>query len=286
MRKWIKYYNDRRIKGKVFQDKSSAAEEHAKDMGGYHLDETYKNKTDFFEAWYLNQNDGRLEVYNQFIQGNLYKKDKILSLASGRSSAELYLMEKGYDISCSDLEELIIHRSAKLLFPSFRFFPLNILRSSSPEKYDAVTALSVLYLFDDDELNCFFENVSVSLNDGGSLILDPGGASDSLITLLIDNFLLKFEACVQRIILFCLNKPCAAVEKHHGFRRSDQEIVTAAKAAGFVLLDTKHDDFLSEFRRSPILGALLKRSNLAKKVISVIGRRAPYIRLFMFKRIE
>ncbi len=286
MRKWIKYFNDRSIKGKVFQGKSSAPEEHARDMGGYHLDETYKNKTDFFETWYLNQNDGRLEVYNQFIQGNLDKKDKILSLASGRSSAELYLTEKGYDITCSDLEELSIHRNAKLLFPEFKFFPLDILRSSLSEKYDAVTALSVLYLFDDYELRIFFENVSVALNPGGGLIIDPGGASDSWITLLIDNFLLKYEACLQRIILFCLNKPCAAVEKHHGFRRSDDEIVTAAKAAGFVLVGTKYDDFISEFRRSPILGALLKRSNLARKVVSVIGRKAPYIRLFMFKRIE
>jgi hypothetical protein len=284
MRKWVKYFHDRSIKGKVCNEKSSTPEDHARDMGGYHSDASYKDKEFFFAKWYHNQQDGRLETYNRFVQSNLDKKVRILSLASGRCAGEIYLLAQGHDIVCSDLRELDIHDDARKLFPLFRFFLLDILRSSLQKKYDAITAFSLLYLFSDNDLKVFFRNVSSSLNDDGVLILDPGGASDNRVTLFMDEFFLKYEVCLIRAILFALSKSSALVVKHHGFRRSDDEIIAAAKEAGFELVATEDGDFLTEFRRSRILGYLLRKSNIARKIISAIGRKIPYIRLFAFRR--
>jgi hypothetical protein len=285
MRKWVKYFNERSLRGKVFRDKSSAPEDHSKDMGGYDTDVSYKNKDDFFSKWYVNLHYGRLPAYNQFIQTHVDKKDKILSLASGRCAGELYLLEQGYDIACSDLKELNIHSGVKKLFPQFRFFPLDILRPSLQEKYDAIAALSLIYAFDDNELKLFFENTSNSLNAGGCLIIDPSGSSDNRITAFMDEVFLKYETYLKRIILFSLGIPSAFVAKHHGFRRTDQEIVDIAKDAGFELIVIEYSDFLMEFRRSRFLGELLERSDWVKKAISIIGKKTPYIRLFKFELI-
>ncbi len=285
MRRWVKYLHDFSVRGEIFKEKSKAPEDLAVDMGGYQPDTSYKRKDSFFENWYLNKDNSRLQTYNNFIQSHLDKKAKILSLASGRCAAELYLLEKGYDIVCSDLKELKIHDDAKQLIPSFRFSPLDILKPSLHGKYDAVTAFSLIYLFDKDDLNLFFENVSNSLSMGGNLILDPGGASDSRTTLFMDEFILKYETLMKRIILFVFGKPSASVVKHHGFRRSDQEIIVAAKEAGFELVATEYDDFFTELRRSWILQCLLGAGGFVSKAFSVVGRKMPYVRLFLFKRI-
>lgn len=273
MREWFKYLYDRTNRGKVFKLKSSTPEEHAKDMGGYHSGSSYRSKSEFFENWYLSKQSGRLETYNNFVQRNLDKKTKVLSLARGRCAGELYLLEQGFNIVCSDLRELGIHGDSQQLFPLFKFFPLDILQSSSREKYDAITAFSLLYLFTDDELKLFFKNVSSSLSGEGILILDPGGASDNRITLFMDEFFLKCENWLVRVILFLLNKPNALIVKHQGFRRTDNEIIAAGEEAGFVLVATEYADFLTEFRRSRIFRYLLEKSDYAEKVLSIIGKK-------------
>jgi hypothetical protein len=206
MRRWVKYSLDFSIRGKIFKEKSRAPEDHALDMGGYQPDMSYKSKDSFFENWYMNKYYGRLQTYNQFIQCHLDKRAKILSLASGRCSAELYLLEKGYDIVCSDLKELKIHDDAKQLIPSFRFIPLDILRPSLHEHYDAVTAFSLLYLFDKDDLNLFFKNVSSTLNIGGKLIIDPGGASDNRGTFFLDEIFFEIRSLPKAFYFVCVGQ--------------------------------------------------------------------------------
>jgi hypothetical protein len=75
------------------------------------------------------------------------------------------------------------------------------------------------------------------------------------------------------------------VLKHHGFRSSDQEIVDTAKAAGFELVATEYGDFLTELGRSRVLQRLLGTGDFMGKAFSLVGRKMPYLRLFMFKRI-
>ncbi|PIR00983.1 MAG: hypothetical protein COV66_03915 [Nitrospinae bacterium CG11_big_fil_rev_8_21_14_0_20_45_15] len=284
MRKWVKYTIDNsREEGVVFKDKSRTAEEHAKDMDGYHSDVSYDNKESFFKKWYHHQDRSRIKTYSEFVQKYVDKKNKILSLASGRCAGELYLLDQGYNIVCSDLRELNIHRDAKQLFPEFRFLLLNTLNLELRQSYDVITAFSLIYLFDDDELKLFFKNVANSLNRGGALLIDPSGAADNESTLLLDEVFLKYQTCLKKMVLSLLGKPNSLVSKHHGFRRTDEEIIAKAKEAGFELEVVERNDFLMELRRIRILSMIFNRSGLARKIGGTLGRKMPYVRLFLFR---
>lgn len=286
MRKWIKYFLASEKQGRVWEDKSTTAEDHERDMGGYLPDLSYGNKEDFFAKWYFNYHKGRIRTYNNFLVNHLDKKKKILSLASGRCAGELFLVDKGYSVTCSDLKELRMHGETRRLFPSFKFFTFNIFEPPLMEKYDAITAFSLIYLFDRNELKLFFENVASSLNDLGSLIMDGGSAPDNLGTLFIDEVVVRCETFLNYLALNILGKRNFWVAKHQGFRWTDNEIVAVAREAGLELIATENNDFLSEFERSRLFRFLIKKSALAEKIFSIIGRKIPYIRLFNFKLIQ
>jgi len=283
MRTWVKYTIDNSKAGVVFKDRSRTAEEHAVDMDGYHSDESYETKASFFEKWYHHQDRSRIKTYSQFVQKYVDKKSKILSLASGRCAGELYLMEQGYNIVCSDLTELNIHRDAKQLFPEFQFLLLNTLKLELQETYDTITAFSLIYLFDDDELKLFFENVANCLKPGGTLLMDPSGAADNESTLLLDELFLKYQTCLKKMVLSLSGKPNHLVAKQHGFRRTDDEIIAHAKEAGFEIEVIERSDYLMELRRIRILSIIFNRSGLARKIGSFFGRKMPYVRLFKFR---
>ena len=76
------------------------------------------------------------------------------------------------------------------------------------------------------------------------------------------------------------------VKSHHGFRRTDEEIVESARRSGFEFVSREDFDFLSEFRRSVLLNGIMNRSSLAQRIFSILGRRNPYIRMFKFKKIS
>jgi hypothetical protein len=286
MRKWVKYTIDNSRKdGVAFKDKSRTAEEHATDMDWYHSDESYKSKESFLKKWYHHQDRSRIKTYNEFVQKYVDKNNKILSLASGRCAGELYLLEQGYNIVCSDLSELDIHRDAKQLFLEFRFLLLNVLKFELKENYDIITAFSLIYLFDDDELKLFFENVADSLSAGGALLIDPSGAEDNRSTLLLDEVFLKYQTCLKKMLLSLFGQSNSLVIKQHGYRRTDEEIIAKAKEAGFELEVVERSDFLMELRRIRILSIIFNRSALARKIGSLLGKKMPYVRLFLFRLV-
>lgn len=178
------------------------------------------------------------------------------------------------------------HQSTINLFPQFRFIRLNILQSPALETYDVIINLSTIYLFDDVKLRTFFSNISQSLKSGGKLILDSAGSPDNFLSYLIHDCLLKWEQSIflRTKRLFTASRIEGLVIKHHGFRHTDDEIVTAARQAGLKLQDKDNYAYLTEFQRSYFLNKLIAASKTAENAFNIIGKYVPYIRMFCFNK--
>jgi hypothetical protein len=283
MRRWHKYFIFEKDQQSISLSVDRAFEEHVHSMGGY-LPEGYGSREEFFNI-YFDKRHHRL--YDLFVRQHLTKEEAVLSLASGRCANELLLLSQGYNIVCSDLAPINL-KETQSLFPEFRFQTLDILKTYSDRSFDAVLALGLIYLFDDKELGIFFENVGKSLKSGGHLILDSAGSPDNFASFLVHDVVLKYET----VLLFNLRRmkrwlegrgKLTLVKKHHGFRRTDEEIVKKAADAGMILLDKCHYDHLTELRRSFFFSRFIK-DTVFEKLFIVLGRRMPYVRMFYFQK--
>jgi 2-polyprenyl-3-methyl-5-hydroxy-6-metoxy-1,4-benzoquinol methylase len=262
-------------------------ENHKAAMGGYDADDAYKSKTEFFKKYFFGYQTGRLQYYDEFMRKYLRKEEDVLSIGSGRCANELYMMEDGYKITCSDLGLIDCHSQTKALFPEFNFLEFNILNGPNEHKYDTIICLSLIYLFDDKSLMTFFKNVSGSLKKGGHLILDSAGAPDNFLSYLIHDVILKYEIHFLRIAkMIVRNKKDAVIRKHHGYRRTDNEIIESAWEAGLKLVDKEEYAFLTEFRRSILFNRLFsnKLSPPFERMLTRVGKKIPYIRMFYFEK--
>jgi SAM-dependent methyltransferase len=285
MRPWHKYSRYMGGQGSRRISIDSDPEAHSATMGGYQSDLAYESSDTFFQKYFFGYQLGRLEYYDIFLRKYLDPGHEILSLASGRCANELHLMGLGYRITCSDLDVPPIVAVTKELFPKFEYFPLNILQRPAPKQYDSIICLSLIYLFDDNDLAHFFENVSKSLKPGGSLILDSAGAPDNIIGYLFDEFWLKYEELFRLHASNMLRgTKCGLSIKHHGFKRTDEEIIMAAQFARFTCTVTETFAFLVEFLRSPALSNLINRWPRFKGMMTRLGKHIPYIRMFVFRK--
>ena len=190
MRLWTKYTLKKGLSKKLNQKKHTAFEDFEKAMGGYEPNEYYSSINVFFDK-YL---DRRKKILKSFLEKNLDKNQTILSLASGRGMNELKLIKEKFNITCSDLKVPECFKASKNIFGDFKYIEKNILKSSSEVKYDCIMAFSLIHVFSSEELKVFFNNVSYSLNEKGSFLLDFGGAEDNLYSLFYHDFYLKIEA--------------------------------------------------------------------------------------------
>ncbi len=274
----------------IESSKDSSFAQHAKAMGGYSEDDVYENESSFFSKYYYNFQLGRLENYNKFLERYLNKPDKILSIASGRSANELKLLKEGYDIVCSDIAAPRCLLATKKLFPDYQFNSLNILKESADSQFDGLFCLSLIYLFDEKDLNTFFSNISNSLKDNGYFILDSAGSPDNLMSYIIHDILLKYEMYLIRFLLgvksFGMRK-LGFTKQHFGYRRTDMDIIKIAKRNGFEYVLQNEYAFLTDFYRSQIFRALIKIPFI-KKIFGIIGKATyiPYTRMFLFRKIS
>ena len=288
MRKWIKYFPVKVSDQKLTQHEShsSSFSEHAKDMGGYSPDpHTYSSKTVFFDTWLKGHHQGRLLAYDAFVRKHLRADETILSVASGRCANELYLMDDGYGrITCSDLERAEMHDLAKKLFPDFRFVPLDIISAPPSQAYDAILALSLIYLFDDNDLSRFFQNVAAGLKPNGKLILDSAGSPDNWLSFFIHDVWLKGECfAIAYASRFWKRKYCCTV-KEFGYRRTDADILRCAEQAGLELVAQENFAFLTEFKRSPLLGRIMRYLPFTEPLFARLGRMVPYQRMYCLQK--
>src|SRR3989338_4027381 len=198
MRKWLKYYIDYNVNGTIRLPMGRTFEQHASEMGQYESDDAYESKGRFLSRYFYGYHSLRLEYYDIFLRRHMKKGDDILSVASGRGANELVLMEDGYRIACSDLGIPHAYIGTKKLFSYFEYIELDILKTPSSKKYDAALSLSLIYLFNDNDLGIFFENIARSLKPGGYLILDSAGSPDSIPSFILNDLYLRFEASLHR----------------------------------------------------------------------------------------
>jgi SAM-dependent methyltransferase len=286
MRNWIKYL----IVTGTGEARHTALDrdfrDHARGMGNYDPDDAYASKIAFFKKYYYGFHYGRLERYDDFLRSRLGRSLRILSIASGRCANELRLIEDGYDITCSDLEKIPALSASLRLFPGLRFRCLDILKSPAPERYDAVLALSLIYLFDGNDLKKFFCTCRDSLQPGGSLILDSAGAPDNWPAFFWHDVYLRFEASLLQLLLWLRTGRLQSVtRKHFGYRRTNAEIVSAARFAGFDLAFCKSYASVAEFRRSVFFNYLVKPGSLFENIFATFGRSFPYTRMFDFRKV-
>jgi SAM-dependent methyltransferase len=196
------------------------------------------------------------------------------------------LMEDGYDITCSDLETIPALAVTQKLFPGLRFNRLDILKSCAPARYDAMLALSLIYLFSEYDLNTFFRNCSDSLRPGGCLILDSAGAPDNLPAFFWHDICLRIESYIVRVLIWLRRGQIPLLTcKHFGYRRTSAEIISAARAAGFELAYQKDYVSASEFRRSVFFNLLVRQGGLVDKIFAVLGKSFPYTRMYDFRKL-
>lgn len=286
MRFWYKYYLDSASSGVRRLPIDQSYEDHVKGMGDYNADEAYASAASFFEK-YLPRTGGKHDCFDKFLRKRLKKGERILSVASGRAATELSLSESGYDITCSDLELPDAYDATRKLFPGIRYIKADILHTPLSEKYDAIAALGLIYLFDKDELKLFFERVAMGLSATGHLLLDSAGSPDNLLSFMVHDVILRVETEILRWFkFFKTGKMPGLVIKHHGYRRTDEEIIRTAESCGFRLVHQENYCYLSEFERSRFLNKLIRAHPFFKHMLAKIGRGVPYIRMFDFVKVS
>lgn len=285
MKKWYKYLPNYESRESAYQSPDEGFAEHAKAMGGYSEDDSYKSRKDFFDNYYFGFQYGRLECYNDFIRKNLKKDHIIFSLASGRCANELFLMQDGYRVVCSDLKIIDSYERTKDLFPDFSFIEFDALRDEPVDTYDAVLVLSLIYLFDERQFDVFLNKVNKLLKKGGYLILDSAGPSDCGLVNFYHDIYLKYETKLYVMLKSIMHRRTyGIIKKHFGFRRTDDDILKGAQGSGFEIVNKKNYDILSELRRSFIFNRLIRIGSPVEKIFKPLSRRAPYIRMFCFQK--
>lgn len=298
MRGWYKYIPSDQVQGTVRVPVSESLEDHEWDLRrvpgwtGGRLDQIweeeeakfYVDKDTFFEHYFFDE--ARSSNYHAFIRMQVSQEEDLLSIGSERCANELMLAMDGYDIVCSDLGRPSYLAATEKLFPALRHTELDIISSYSAKQHDAVLSLSVIYVFDSEQLRKFFDNVNRSLKPGGHLILDSSGPPDNLLASLINDVLLRLEAEFIRLIAPLKRKTRRGmIIKHHGYRRSDDEILKSARDAGFDLEYRENYDFLTEFERSFIIHRILGTLPWAKGLFQWLGRAISYTRMYDLKKL-
>ena len=286
MRKWYKY----KIQENISSDQSAldnSIKEHTNALTIKDANNAYESKSNFYKYYYYNFHNRRLEYYDNFLDENLNKNDEILSVASGRSANELRFIDRGYNIHCTDLYKFKWYNNTKKLWPNYKFSVLDITEKFSEKKYNKIMALGLIFIFDDNYLNKFFININKSLKNKGHLILDSAGSPDNFGSYFIHDVFLKLEIYIIKIIKYLSNfgsTKYSIIKHHHGYRRTDDEIISLAENNGFKFIKVKNHSFFTEFERSYILSFIIKYIPLMKSFFKILGKKIPYTRMFIFKK--
>lgn len=276
MKKWHKYFLSYENE-KKFLPRDETFDDHKASMHWNDSDKGYGSKEEFFKIYFYGAHP-RHRFYHDYLTRKLKKEDEVLSVGSGRCVNELLLMEEGFNITCSDLDR-VCQKPAENIFPHMKFFKYDAARGSCEHKFDCVISLSVFYLFDKDELLRVFAHIADSLKAGGTFIFDPGGAENNLLTKMIDDFICPSEPNLVRIARKVIKgKKSFVTKKHQGYRTTNGEIITIAGKAGFQLRDMECGDYMTELRRSIFF------QKLPDSIVGLLGRTAPYVRMFNFKK--
>lgn len=260
--------------------------EHLAAMAGY-VCAGYDSRQAFF-AEHL-ERESRYRYFHEFLLRHLRPGSRCFSVASGRAANELKLIEMGFTVVCSDLETVCPGQTAHL-FPEGQFMRWDCMSDPLPtEPFDAAMALSFIYLLDRTSLEMFFGRMAAVLKPDGVMVLDGPGAPDAAIPNVWHRYWLPLEARLARPFVNASRRlrglePKILILKHHGYRHSDQDIVDAARAAGFTLTGREDRDFETEWTRSIAYRYVGRHLPPVRWVCLRIGTRMPHVRMFAFRK--
>jgi hypothetical protein len=278
--KWIKYLLSTQP-GSASMDRTFA--EHAESMGGYRPDDAYASRDRLFQSRLFR--DARFINYADFIGRHVKKSDRILSIASGRCINELLLISQGYQVVCSDLDYPDCYPATRRLFPGLDFRLLDILKDPPEGGYDTALVLSLIYLFDDGELDTFFRNMRQGLVDGGSLILDSAGSEPGILSGLFHHLFLPVEAYLMKFLKTITGKKQYHVtRKDFGYRRTNREIAAFAEKNGFDLVERQDYGYSLDLNRGHVIPFLVNNTRFMEPLLDRLGRGMPYQRMFLFRK--
>lgn len=277
MRNWYKYLLvQTNENASCAQDQSP--DDYRRTMQGYRTEHGYQSKAEFFDTYFTN-GEKRHAYYYNYIKQNVSRECRGLSIGSGRCITELKLIDEGYNIICSDLENYCEVEN-KRLFPDLKFDIFDVRKSGYPRKLDYILCLNMLYLFDKESITTVFENMERSLKNGGTLIVDISGAEDNRLSYFLDNYLCKYDIRVQYFLKqFIKQQNNRIVEKFHGYRYTNKDIIAIATKTGFNFTSLTCLDFVTELKQRLLLFA-----HLPDRFALLFGRKLPNIRLFQFTK--
>ena len=282
MRVWYKFFLYKKSKIDTNLKKDKEFSEHEKSIGGYDANAHYRNKSLFLQKYLTD----RHHVYFTFLKKILLKEYKILSLGSGRCISELSLLDFGYNITCSDMEIPRCYEQSKKIFKDFRYEKLNILSDNLSQKFNSIICFSMIYLFQEKDLEIFFKRISNLLENEGLLIVDPGGSEANLFSLIYDKIYLPTESYLVFLLSKLFGRQYFLFKKHQGYKFANKELIRIAKKNGFKFLQINESDYELEFSRSKLLGFLMRKFPKTKGIFNLFGKLLPYVRIFTFKKIS
>ena len=282
MRKFNKFFLSKNSEVSMNLKKDQSYFDYKRTMDDYNENEYYKNKELFLEKYLVEQ----YKSYNYFVKKHLLKKERILSIGSGRCIPELPLINDGYNIICSDMEIPKCYEASKKIFCDYKYKKLNILKDSLDEKFNSVICFSVIYSFQKKELEIFFKKIYNSLEFNGLLIFDPGGCEDNLFSFIYNEIYLPIESYLIFLLSKLFGRQYFLFKKHNGYRFSNKELIKLAKENGFEFFRIYESDYQQEFYRSKLLSLLMRKFTITKSIFSIFGRLFPYVRIFKFKKIN
>jgi len=109
-----------------------------------------------------------------FTEAHLTKEGRVLELASGSGAISEALMERGYDLTLSDLSEEMLKRAKEKFPDKDDIYVLDMRELNLKDKYDGILCYndSINYLTEEEEIKACFKGVYEALKQGGTFLFD------------------------------------------------------------------------------------------------------------------
>lgn len=253
MRIGYKYHIDDNLRGIGFVSSESEAV-----TGEFVMDYealNFKTPSEFHAVF----SSGWIEDLNKVYENYVEKSVLTIGVGSGLGEQELFLCEKGYNMIASDVVADLRYKTGKV-FPGFRALTLDIFKdnifkaieknySISDPNFD-VFLCGMGFYFDDAKTLELFRRLADNMQEGSHLIFTLR-YRDYLLAALME----AYQYCEAYLLSMLKRKK--AVCKHHGYRRTADEIMKTAESAGFVC----------EKRHLAMYGCEWTRSKLGAKIL-------------------